>query len=139
MTKRTTALAMATLLGSDAHYHNQSMREENIMTDYRPTTAAAWLKEAKESVQHAIECLGQMAGIAEVAQVALAEMLVKRGMAWWAFAAGERWQQLIDGKDEAVALIQKLKALDWEGLKHCEPENWETWKGEAAAALDRAR
>ncbi len=103
---------------------------------YRETTAAEWLKEAKEAVQHAIECLGQISGIGVDVRDEIFNTPKSRCRCSQ-FAVGERIQDLEDAEDEVARLVSYLDQTPWGDLQACNVESFETWRNSAVAEQDR--
>lgn len=103
-------------------------------------SAAEWLAEAKQAVEHAVECLGQIPVIVvdvrdEMADVPSGRGYIglqrRRGVA----EAAERMESIEDG---VIRTIAQLKGIDWTTIDADDVGNLESWGSAAAEAADRA-
>jgi hypothetical protein len=103
-------------------------------------SAAEWLAEAKQAVEHAIECLGQIPGIIVDVRTEMADVPIGRGYRrrLTSAAVGQVTEHLENAEDAVIRLTAQLKAVDWTTIDENAVANFESWRAAAATAADRA-
>lgn len=103
-------------------------------------TAAEWLAQAKEHIQDAIDCLGQISSVVDTTRVDLMDTPSGRGFRGMNMniRAGEKLEELENAEDEIARLICYLNQVDWAAVEGCKVDSWEKWGAAAQEAADRA-
>ena len=102
-------------------------------------SAKEWLAEAREALEHAVECLGQIRSVIDDVRTDMAAAPVPRGYTGYRASIGEgqKFHDLEDAEDHITRLTVILRDLDLDAFNIYCIKDWESWRAEAVTAYAR--